>query len=313
MRSNPEKTKRPKKAASHEPFQGQDPAGQERFQELMAKVLKEGFVKNVHLAGTAFCDRMPSDASGYERIHPWARLLIMLEGSQRYAISSSGRRADVTFKPGDALFWTNRAWQIEFWETPCVFLGIIFRERTLRFILVDYSPPGMPQPPKLFRHTPAPISGAAIPLLKSLHILSETDSEGPAGKHCLMALLELCSRHLGESTGEAPSGAGKASRTWERVIDYVKEHYAGQMNRKTVAEALEMHPNYLSSLALKQTGRTFQHTVEGLRMDEARRLLQESSLKVERIAEVCGYGSSSYFITAFRRVNGISPSKFRSL
>lgn len=48
-----------------------------------------------------------------------------------------------------------------------------------------------------------------------------------------------------------------------------------------------------------------------LRIVQARRLLLESDLGVTDIARLCGFQSSQYFATAFRRYTGIQPTRLR--
>jgi AraC-like DNA-binding protein len=51
----------------------------------------------------------------------------------------------------------------------------------------------------------------------------------------------------------------------------------------------------------------------GLRMNEARRLLRESSLNVSEVALSVGYSSTGAFSSAFHRYFGHSPSEARAL
>ena len=46
-------------------------------------------------------------------------------------------------------------------------------------------------------------------------------------------------------------------------------------------------------------------------MDLAIDLLTNTNLRVDEIANHCGYENSTYFIKVFKKVQGISPSKYR--
>lgn len=295
---------------AYDPHFGRFLASSDYFRDLLSKAMSKGFMKDVFIGGTAVCERFASDEMGRELIQPWPRLVIMLSGAQRYAISAEGRRLDLKLTAGDLLFWTDHAWQIDFWDETCSFLGLVYRERTLRFLLVEHKA-GPRASPSCYFHTPSPISGPALPLLKCLHMLAESGLGGStASRSCVLALLDLSLRHL--SCSAKPShGGGKALRTWQRIMDYVKERYGDRINRKSIAQELGLHPNYISSLAMKETGRSFQEIVESLRMEEARRLLSGGQLKMERVASICGFGGANYFTTAFRKANGVSPAKYR--
>ena len=91
-----------------------------------------------------------------------------------------------------------------------------------------------------------------------------------------------------------------------RVLAYVAE----QSDAPTLAQAarhFSYHPNYLSTLIRKETGRTFTELVCEQRMERAETLLRETSLSVEEIAQMLGYRNSSNFYRAFKAYYGTSP------
>ncbi|MNW14569.1 Urease operon transcriptional activator [compost metagenome] len=59
-------------------------------------------------------------------------------------------------------------------------------------------------------------------------------------------------------------------------------------------------------------GINFSDYLEDLRMTLAKELLAETELPVFEIAERVGYSSSNTFCRAFKRINGVSTSAFRS-
>jgi AraC family transcriptional regulator len=48
-----------------------------------------------------------------------------------------------------------------------------------------------------------------------------------------------------------------------------------------------------------------------MRIDVARRRLEDGGLSVTEIARLCGFGSASQFSTVFRRETGMAPMAFR--
>jgi len=50
-----------------------------------------------------------------------------------------------------------------------------------------------------------------------------------------------------------------------------------------------------------------------LRLAEAKRLLGETDMKIEEIAEAVGYLGSNAFIRIFRKYEGITPGKYRGI
>ena len=61
------------------------------------------------------------------------------------------------------------------------------------------------------------------------------------------------------------------------------------------------------------TGRTLIEHVQGLRIEEAKRLLEMSSMPVEEISAEVGYEEPGFFRRLFKRLTGISPGQYRKM
>ena len=78
-----------------------------------------------------------------------------------------------------------------------------------------------------------------------------------------------------------------------------------------LAAELGYHPNYLSGLLRKETGKTFSRLVLEARMERASALLRGSGLTVEEVAGLVGYSNPSNFHAAFRDFWGHTPGEHR--
>jgi AraC-like DNA-binding protein len=84
----------------------------------------------------------------------------------------------------------------------------------------------------------------------------------------------------------------------------------GAVNISSVARALSMHPRVLErALAREET--TFRTLLNETRADIAQRLLRGTRLSVTEISTSLGYGDTSAFSNAFRRMTGASPRSWR--
>ncbi|WP_409345087.1 helix-turn-helix domain-containing protein [Paenibacillus sp. MBLB4367] len=77
------------------------------------------------------------------------------------------------------------------------------------------------------------------------------------------------------------------------------------------ARTLGLNTNYFSQLFKKEAGVGFAEYVSGLRLEHARRLLQETGLKIKEVAEKTGFADPHYFGVWFKDNTGLSPSQFR--
>jgi transcriptional regulator GlxA family with amidase domain len=50
-----------------------------------------------------------------------------------------------------------------------------------------------------------------------------------------------------------------------------------------------------------------------VRIDQAKKILVQSSIKMEAVAELCGYQSATSFCMAFKHTTGMTPTQFKNL
>ena len=105
---------------------------------------------------------------------------------------------------------------------------------------------------------------------------------------------------------ERPSHQSSHLSVAEQIIAYISEHATHVTLAKLAAE-FSYHPNYISSLIRKKTGRSFSQILRTVRMERASLLLQGSNLSVEEIAAMLGYTEPSSFYKAFREEYHASP------
>ncbi|WP_248927087.1 response regulator transcription factor [Paenibacillus hamazuiensis] len=99
-----------------------------------------------------------------------------------------------------------------------------------------------------------------------------------------------------------------AIRSARRLID---EQYMYDLNLTMLAERFNYNPSYFSELFKAKTGKTFIQYLTEVRMAQAVRLLEETTLGLWDIAELTGFTSASYFSSKFKRMYGVAPSEFR--
>ncbi len=96
------------------------------------------------------------------------------------------------------------------------------------------------------------------------------------------------------------------TRTW--ALDHLEE----DLSVHRLAERAGMSPRNFARVFLKDTGTTPARYVERLRVEAARRRLEESRDKLEKVAEDCGFGSLSSLRRAFLRSLRVAPADYRN-
>lgn len=95
------------------------------------------------------------------------------------------------------------------------------------------------------------------------------------------------------------------------ILQYMDDH-SDVVTLKEIAVKFNYHPNYISTLLHRNTGRKFSEILLEKRMARAVLLMKNTSLSVEEIAAMLGYGDQSSFYKAFKSYFHVSPREFDS-
>lgn len=97
------------------------------------------------------------------------------------------------------------------------------------------------------------------------------------------------------------------------IKDFIKENYDQNLNLQKLAERFYINPVYLGQLFKKNTGARFCDYLHRIRIDEAKKMLRRTDMKVAEIARAIGYRDPDYFVRKFKSITRISPSAFKNL
>ncbi|HHV12927.1 MAG TPA: response regulator [Clostridiales bacterium] len=97
----------------------------------------------------------------------------------------------------------------------------------------------------------------------------------------------------------------------EQVLQYVNRHYAKDITLVYAANLANMNTNYFSTLFKKKTGLSFVAYLQLVRIQHAKELLKDPSLKIYEIAERIGFQNEKYFMKVFKTVVGKTPSEYK--
>lgn len=117
-----------------------------------------------------------------------------------------------------------------------------------------------------------------------------------------------------ENTGSGESMSHETAapeRMIDSVIGDIRNHYTEDIQLTTLASKYSVSIARLSTEIKKKIGMTFSDYVTQLRIQRAKELLSDESMSVSEVAEIVGYNDYFYFIKVFKKVQGISPSKYR--
>ena len=96
------------------------------------------------------------------------------------------------------------------------------------------------------------------------------------------------------------------------VAEAIERGYTRTLSLDDVARSLARSPRHLSRRVKELSGRTVLEWITARRMTEARRLLANTNLTIEDIANRVGYEDVGNFRRRFRHCHGMSPHEWRS-
>ncbi|MGY3211990.1 GlxA family transcriptional regulator [Mucilaginibacter sp. HD30] len=97
----------------------------------------------------------------------------------------------------------------------------------------------------------------------------------------------------------------------EKLNEWLKEHLHEPLNNVRLADHINMSPRNFTRVFQKQTGMSPAKYVEKLRLEAARKYLEDTDLSLEQIADKCGLGGLVSMRRTFLRHLMVTPSDYR--
>lgn len=97
----------------------------------------------------------------------------------------------------------------------------------------------------------------------------------------------------------------------EKVMDIIQNEYGNSIGLETIADRLELSPNYLGSIFKQHTGKRFTEILTDFRMKKAKELLASGGVNVIDTAKNVGFINTAYFCTVFKKLHGVSPADYQ--
>lgn len=94
---------------------------------------------------------------------------------------------------------------------------------------------------------------------------------------------------------------------------WLEEHFRDADAIARLTERCDVSERTLKRRFKAATGSSLIDYLQNLRVEEAKRLLENSTLPIEEISELTGYSDASFFRRLFKRLTGLTPGKYRRM
>jgi transcriptional regulator GlxA family with amidase domain len=127
-------------------------------------------------------------------------------------------------------------------------------------------------------------------------------------RHLVLFLRRPGNQSQFSATLAAPTPERPGLREVQR---YAVEHLAADLSVEALAALAHMSPRHFARTFRVEVGLTPARYVERLRLEAARRRLEEGDEPVAGVAAACGFGTAETMRRVFLRALGIGPSEYR--
>ena len=110
---------------------------------------------------------------------------------------------------------------------------------------------------------------------------------------------------------QAAAADGNAPNRFAPLHDWIAENVAGDLRVERLAEQAGMSPRTFARIYAAKMGLTPARMVEKIRIEAARRILEETDTPIKRIASMCGFRQEERLRRAFARQVGTTPAEYR--
>ncbi len=111
--------------------------------------------------------------------------------------------------------------------------------------------------------------------------------------------------------GSAEAYAKKTRGILEPALDYINGNPSEKISLAHMAALCNISPSYFSKLFAKENLGSLSSYVNGVKLTNAKELLQSTNWPVRSVADYLGYDDCGYFIKIFKKQNGITPTQYR--
>ena len=115
----------------------------------------------------------------------------------------------------------------------------------------------------------------------------------------------------GQSQFSALLAAQSESDAFADLDRWIAENLQADLTVETLAERAHMSPRNFARLYGRKRGRTPAKAVDAIRLDAARRRLEQTEDRIDAIAAACGYSGEEQMRAAFVRSLQIPPRDYR--
>lgn len=129
-------------------------------------------------------------------------------------------------------------------------------------------------------------------------------------KEALQTMTEKLDKLPQETVEEQAQNAG--SFIVNRAVRYMEENYQQKLTLQEVADCCYVSQWHLSKLLNRYAEKSFYDILNSIRIQAAKKMLEDPSLKIGDISEMVGYADTAHFARTFKKFENMSANEYRN-
>lgn len=97
-----------------------------------------------------------------------------------------------------------------------------------------------------------------------------------------------------------------------KAMRYMEENYRQKLTLQEVADCCYVSQWHLSKLLNRYAEKSFYDILNSIRIQAAKKLLEDPSLKIGDISEMVGYADTAHFARTFKKLENMSANEYRN-
>jgi len=236
---------------------------------------------------------------------------VVLRGSVKYEVSTRGKTLEFAASPGTAFILPRGTIDELTWRGPTHRIAVAIHPRLLVSALDETA---HESDIELTQHW-----NLMDPHIMAVLLAMTTDlKEGsPAGRLygealCNALAVYLLNRYAVRRYAPVAYRGGLPGYRLRRVLDYIGDNLAEDLSLGQLAAVVDISPHYFTELFKQSTGQTPHQYVLFQRIDRAMKGLNRIERSITEAGVEAGFPNPSHFARVFRKLVGMSPSRFKS-
>ncbi len=95
------------------------------------------------------------------------------------------------------------------------------------------------------------------------------------------------------------------------AMNYINDNFQKDISLDDVSRVVNISPYYFSKIFKEENGLNFIEYLTNVRIDKAKKLLEDSNLSIKEICLSCGYTDPNYFSRSFKKNVGVTPTEYK--